>query len=191
MLLMIDNYDSFTFNVVRSFRELGAEMQVVTNDQCTLDQIEQLKPRAIVVSPGPGVPDQAGICIALIKKFADRLPILGVCLGHQCIVQAFGGKIVRAGKVMHGKTSSVYHAGEGILKGLPSPFRAARYHSLLAQDQTLPESLQVSAWVANEGEREIMAVKHRSLPVEGLQFHPEAILSEHGLKIFNNFLKQI
>lgn len=188
---MIDNYDSFTFNVVQYFQELGAHLQVLKNDQCSLAQIQQLRPQAIIISPGPGTPEQAGICLAAIRHFGAKLPILGVCLGHQCIVQAFGGKIGRAAKVMHGKTSGIVHTGTGVFRGIPSPFRAARYHSLVAHSAQLPEQLQVSAWTEHEGTTEIMAVKHAQYAVEGVQFHPEAILSQYGHQIFANFLSQI
>ncbi len=190
MLLMIDNYDSFTYNLVQYFGELGADVRVFRNDQITLEDIERLAPDHLVISPGPCTPDEAGISVAAIRRFAGRIPILGVCLGHQSIGQAFGGRITHAGAIMHGKTSQVHHRGEGVFRGLPSPFQATRYHSLVIERERLPECLEVTAWTETpEGEmEEIMGVRHRELPVEGVQFHPESILTEHGHRLLANFL---
>ncbi|MCU0767723.1 MAG: aminodeoxychorismate/anthranilate synthase component II [Gammaproteobacteria bacterium] len=192
MLLMIDNYDSFTFNLVQYFGELGADVRVVRNDELDLDDIERLRPDQIVVSPGPCTPLEAGISVPAIQRFAGRVPILGVCLGHQSIGQAFGGRIVHAGAVMHGKTSPIHHADTGVFSGLPSPFRATRYHSLVIEQDTLPDCLEVTAWTQNaDGSREeIMGVRHRTLAVQGVQFHPESILTEHGHQMLRNFLEQ-
>ncbi|MEZ5490517.1 MAG: aminodeoxychorismate/anthranilate synthase component II [Gammaproteobacteria bacterium] len=191
MLLMIDNYDSFTYNVVQYLGELGADVQVYRNDAISLEQIEELAPDHIVISPGPCTPNEAGISVDVIKKFAGVIPLLGICLGHQSIGQAFGGNIVRAGKVMHGKLSSIHHNGVGVFEGLENPFTATRYHSLVIDRQTLPDCLEITAWTEDEqGNRdEIMGVRHRELAVEGVQFHPESILSEHGHKLLGNFLK--
>ncbi len=186
MVLMIDNYDSFTFNLVQYFGELGAEVEVVRNDAITLDEIAARAPERIVVSPGPCTPNEAGISVPLIRRFAGRIPILGVCLGHQAIGAAFGGRVVRARRVMHGKLSPVEHRGEGVFGGLPSPFNATRYHSLAIERASLPDSLEVTA-TADDGE--IMGVRHRSYSVEGVQFHPEAILTEHGRQLLVNFLE--
>ena len=185
MLLMIDNYDSFTYNLVQYLGELGADVRVARNDAITLDEIETLAPAGIVISPGPCTPNEAGISVPLIRRFAGEIPILGVCLGHQAIGQAFGGRIVRSERVMHGKLSSIAHDGEGVFAGLPSPFRATRYHSLAIDRATLPPTLAVTA-SADDGE--IMGVRHRELAVEGVQFHPEAILTEHGHALLANFL---
>jgi len=192
MLLMIDNYDSFTFNLVQYFGELGAEVRVVRNDELSLDEVERLAPKYIVISPGPCTPTEAGISVPAIQRFAGRIPILGVCLGHQSIGQAFGGRIVHARAVMHGKTSPIYHADTGVFSGLPSPFLATRYHSLVIEQETLPECLEVTAWTRHpDGTRdEIMGVRHRSLAVQGVQFHPESILTEHGHRLLRNFLDQ-
>jgi anthranilate synthase component 2 len=192
MLLMIDNYDSFTFNLVQYFGELGADVHVYRNDEITTDQIDALKPEFLVISPGPCTPLEAGISVEAIKRFAGKIPILGVCLGHQSIGQAFGGKIVRAEAVMHGKTSPVYHANCGVFSGLPDPFEATRYHSLVIEKETIPDCLEITAWTRNEkGEmHEIMGVRHRELPVQGVQFHPESILTQHGHDLLENFLKQ-
>ena len=192
MLLMIDNYDSFTFNLVQYFGELGADVHVYRNDEITTDQIDALKPEFLVVSPGPCTPLEAGISVEAIKRFAGEIPILGVCLGHQSIGQAFGGRIVRAEAVMHGKTSPVYHANCGVFTGLPDPFEATRYHSLVIEKETLPDCLEITAWTRDEkGEmHEIMGVRHRELPVQGVQFHPESILTQHGHDLLENFLKQ-
>jgi anthranilate synthase component 2 len=192
MLLMIDNYDSFTFNLVQYFGELGADVHVYRNDEITTDQIDALKPEFLVISPGPCTPLEAGISVEAIERFAGKMPILGVCLGHQSIGQAFGGKIVRAEAVMHGKTSPVYHANCGVFSGLPDPFEATRYHSLVIEKETIPDCLEITAWTRNEkGEmHEIMGVRHRELPVQGVQFHPESILTQHGHDLLENFLKQ-
>jgi anthranilate synthase component 2 len=186
MLLMIDNYDSFTYNLVQYFGELGADVRVVRNDAIGVDEIEALAPSQIVVSPGPCTPAEAGVSVPAIARFAGRIPILGVCLGHQAIGQAFGGRVVRAGRVMHGKLSTVTHAGAGLFAGLPSPFRATRYHSLVIERDTLPVALEITA-EADDGE--IMGVRHREYAIEGVQFHPEAILTEHGKALLANFLR--
>lgn len=190
MLLMIDNYDSFTYNVVQYLAELGAEVKVVKNDELTLDQIRQLRPRHIVISPGPCTPNEAGVSMAVIDAFLGQVPILGICLGHQCIAQALGGRVGRAKTVMHGKTSKVYHSGSGVFQQLPSPFTATRYHSLAVHLNPLPEDLVVSAWTADAagGLDEIMGLRHKTLPVEGVQFHPESVLSEYGHQLLHNYL---
>jgi anthranilate synthase component II len=187
MLLMIDNYDSFTYNLVQYFGELGEDVAVYRNDEITLERIAELKPERIVVSPGPCTPNEAGVSVPLIKRFAGEIPILGVCLGHQSIGQAYGGHIVHAQQLMHGKTSQIHHRDDGVFKGLPEPFRATRYHSLVIDRATLPECLEVTAWT-DDGE--IMGVRHRTLPVEGVQFHPESILTEHGHELLKNFLEE-
>ncbi len=187
MLLMIDNYDSFTYNLVQYFGELGADVRVYRNDAITVDEIAALAPDHIVISPGPCTPNEAGVSVETIIRFAGRIPILGVCLGHQSIGQAFGGRIVHAKQLMHGKTSPIYHRGEGVFAGLPSPFEATRYHSLVVERETLPECLEVTAWTADE---EIMGLRHREYTVEGVQFHPESILTEHGHMLLRNFLAQ-
>lgn len=190
MLLMIDNYDSFTYNVVQYLGELGADVQVYRNDEIDLAQIEALAPSQIVISPGPCTPNEAGISTAVIKHFAGKIPLLGICLGHQSIGQVFGGEIIRAKKVMHGKLSAIHHNGEGVFKDLSNPFTATRYHSLVIDSKSLPDCLEVTAWTEDEaGNREeIMGVSHRELAVEGVQFHPESILSEHGHQLLQNFL---
>jgi anthranilate synthase component II len=185
MLLMIDNYDSFTYNLVQYFGELGEEVRVLRNDCTTIEEIERLAPARIVISPGPSAPDQAGISLAVLNRFAGRVPILGVCLGHQAIGQAFGGKVVRAKCVMHGKASTIGHDGSSVFSDLPKRFDVIRYHSLAIERETLPQCLHVSAWT-DDGE--IMGVVHRSLPVHGVQFHPESIESEHGHALLKNFL---
>lgn len=192
MLLMIDNYDSFTYNLVQYFLELGTEVKVVRNDEITLADIESLQPSHLVISPGPCTPNEAGVSVAAIKEFAGKLPILGVCLGHQSIGQAFGGKIVRAGKVMHGKVSKIHHKNAGVFAGLNNPYNATRYHSLVIEQASLPECLEVTAWTENpDGTlEEIMGVRHKTLAIEGVQFHPESILTEHGHDLLANFLKQ-
>ena len=192
MLLMIDNYDSFTFNLVQYFGELGAEVHVVRNDELTLDEVERLAPRHIVISPGPCTPTEAGISVPTIQRFAGRIPVLGVCLGHQSIGQAFGGKIVHARAVMHGKTSPIYHADTGVFSGLPNPFQATRYHSLVIEQDSLPDCLEVTAWTRlPDGSRdEIMGVRHRTMAVQGVQFHPESVLTDHGHRLLRNFLDQ-
>lgn len=185
MLLMIDNYDSFTWNLVQYFGELGEEVRTVRNDAITLDEVAALAPARIVISPGPCTPAEAGISLPLITRFAGRIPILGVCLGHQAIGAAFGGRVVRAKQVMHGKTSAIRHDGAGVFRGLPDPFTAIRYHSLAVERETLPGCLEVTAWT-DDGE--IMGLRHREWRVEGVQFHPESILSEHGHALLANFL---
>ena len=192
MLLMIDNYDSFTFNVVQYLGELGAEVKVVRNDELTLAEIEALNPERIVISPGPCTPTEAGVSLEVIRHFAGKLPILGVCLGHQGIGQAFGGDVVRARQVMHGKTSPVYHEHQGVFAGLNDPLTVTRYHSLVVKLETLPDCLEVTAWTRlDDGSvDEIMGLRHKTLNVEGVQFHPESILSEQGHELFANFLKQ-
>ena len=191
MILMIDNYDSFTYNVVQYLGELGAEVVVHRNDQIDLDGIKKLAPDRIVVSPGPCTPDQAGISMELIRHFGATIPILGVCLGHQSIGQALGGRVVRARQVMHGKTSPIYHCGEGVFRNLPSPFVATRYHSLIVAREDLPADLQITAWTQTPaGEKdEIMGFRHRHYPLEGVQFHPESILTEYGHDLLRNFLE--
>jgi anthranilate synthase component 2 len=186
MLLMIDNYDSFTYNLVQYLRELGEEVVVYRNDQITVAEIEKLKPERMVISPGPCTPNEAGISVSAIKHFAGRLPILGVCLGHQSIGQAYDGRIVRAKRLMHGKTSPVFHDGRELFAGLPDPFDATRYHSLLVERVSMPECLEVTAWTAEE---EIMGLRHRELPVWGVQFHPESILTVNGMAMLRNFLE--
>jgi len=189
MLLMIDNYDSFTFNIVQYLGELGADVRVYRNDEIDLQQIEALAPQYLVISPGPCTPKEAGISVDAIRHFAGRLPILGVCLGHQSIGQAFGGRIVHAREVMHGKTSPVYHTDSGVFSGLDNPFRATRYHSLVIERTTLPDCLEVTAWTERAGEMdEIMGVRHREYAIQGVQFHPESILTEHGHRLLKNFL---
>ena len=190
MLLMIDNYDSFTYNVVQYLGELGADVQVYRNDAITIEEITALNPAQIVISPGPCTPNEAGISTAVIAHFAGKIPLLGICLGHQSIGQVFGGNIVRAGKVMHGKLSAIHHGGQGVFSGLANPFTATRYHSLVIDAATLPDCLEVTAWTEDDaGEREeIMGVRHREFAVEGVQFHPESILSEHGHQLLQNFL---
>ncbi|KRJ12953.1 anthranilate synthase subunit II, partial [Acinetobacter baumannii] len=185
MLLMIDNYDSFTYNIVQYFGELNQEVKVVRNDQVTLEDIERWQPKYLVIGPGPCSPSEAGISIPAINHFAGKIPLLGVCLGHQSIGQAFGGKIVRAKTVMHGRLSDMYHSNKGIFSNLPSPFSATRYHSLVIDQETLPDCLEVTCWTneADGSMEEIMGVKHKTLPVEGVQFHPESILSQHGHQI--------
>ncbi len=187
MLLMIDNYDSFTYNLVQYLGELGADVRVYRNDQITVAEIEKLKPDHIVISPGPCTPNEAGVSVETIRKFAGKVPILGVCLGHQSIGQAFGGKIVRARQLMHGKTSMIQHKGQGVFAGLPIPFEATRYHSLVIESESLPDCLEITAWTEDG---EIMGVRHKTLPVEGVQFHPESILTQHGHALLANFLKQ-
>jgi len=185
-LLMIDNYDSFTYNLVQYFGELGEDVQTVRNDAIDLEGIERLAPARIVISPGPCTPNEAGISVPLIERFAGKIPILGVCLGHQSIGAAFGGRVVRAKQVMHGKVSPVEHTGAGVFRDLPSPFTVTRYHSLAVDRETLPDCLEVTAWTADG---EIMGLRHRDLPVEGVQFHPESILTEHGHALLKNFLE--
>ena len=190
MVLMLDNYDSFTYNLVQYLGELGVEVVTHRNDCISVDDIERLAPERIVISPGPCTPDEAGISLDLIRRFAGRVPILGVCLGHQAIGQAFGGHVIRADDVMHGKTSLVHHTGEGLFAGLPNPCTATRYHSLVVEWATLPESLEATAWTCHADGRphEIMGLRHRELPVAGVQFHPESILTQHGHALLKNFL---
>lgn len=191
MILMIDNYDSFTYNVVQYLGELGADVKVVRNDEITVAQVAELAPEKIVVSPGPCTPNEAGISVATIEQFAGKIPLLGICLGHQSIGQAFGGKIVRARQVMHGKTSPIYHADKGVFRGLTNPYQATRYHSLVIDKDTLPDCLEVTAWTQTEAGEvdEIMGVRHKTLDIEGVQFHPESILTEHGHDLLRNFLQ--
>lgn len=190
MLLLIDNYDSFTYNLYQYFCELGAEVKVLRNDQLTLTDIEQLAPSHLVISPGPCTPDQAGISLRAITHFSTRLPILGVCLGHQAMAQAFGAKIVRARQAIHGKTSPVRHTGQSVFTGLNNPLTVTRYHSLVVAPETLPDCFDVTAWTERDGERdEIMGIMHKTLPLHGVQFHPESILSEQGHQLLDNFLK--
>ena len=185
MLLMIDNYDSFTYNIVQYFGQLGEEVQVFRNDRITLDEIERLHPARLVISPGPCSPEEAGLSVAAIRRFAGEIPLLGVCLGHQSIGAAFGGRVVRSVTLMHGKTSPIHHDSQGLFAGLPNPFNATRYHSLVVERESLPDCLEITAWVENG---EIMGLRHRSLPVWGVQFHPESILTEGGMDILRNFL---
>ena len=185
-LLLIDNYDSFTYNLVQAFLVLGADVRVVRNDQITTDEALRLEPTHLCISPGPGTPHDAGVSMKMIETFAERIPVLGVCLGHQSLVEVFGGKVVRAGRLMHGKTSLVHHDGRGVFAGLENPFQAGRYHSLIAEPESLPGVLEVSA---KTPEGEIMGVRHRAWPIEGVQFHPESILTPEGPKLMRNFLE--
>lgn len=187
MLLMIDNYDSFTYNIVQYFGELGQEVQVSRNDAISLEEIARLNPDYLVISPGPCAPAQAGISLAAIREFSGKIPLLGVCLGHQAIGEAFGGKIVHAQQLMHGKVSPVYHKDAGVFHGVPNPVTCTRYHSLAIERASLPDCLEITAWT-DDGE--IMGVRHKTLAVEGVQFHPESILTEHGYDMLNNFLKE-
>jgi anthranilate synthase/aminodeoxychorismate synthase-like glutamine amidotransferase len=187
MILMIDNYDSFVFNLVQYLGELGHELVVRRNDAVTVEEIEAMNPRVIVISPGPCTPNEAGVSLDAIRHFAGKIPLFGVCLGHQSIAQAFGGRVVRAKRLMHGKTSKVFHDGKTIFHGIPSPFTACRYHSLMVERESLPDCLEISAWTE---EGEIMALRHREYAVEGVQFHPEAILTEHGKRLLQNFLER-
>lgn len=191
MLLMIDNYDSFTYNIVQYFGELGVEVEVHRNDCITVDEVAAKNPRHIVLSPGPCTPNEAGICLDLIERLQGRFPILGVCLGHQAIGQAFGGAVVRARAVMHGKTSAIHHADAGVFKGLPTPYQATRYHSLVVDKAGLPDCFDVTAWTqhADGGVDEIMGLRHKTLAIEGVQFHPESILTEHGHQLLKNFVE--
>lgn len=191
MLLMIDNYDSFTYNVVQYLAELGADVKVVRNDEITVDAIVGLNPERIVISPGPCTPDEAGVSMDVIREYAGKLPILGICLGHQSIGQVFGGEVVRARRVMHGKISPIHHRGDGVFRGLSEPFQATRYHSLVVDADSLPDCLEVTAWTQTEdGEfDEIMGLRHKTLPIEGVQFHPESILTAHGHDLLRNFLE--
>ena len=191
MILMIDNYDSFTYNIVQYLAELGADVRVIRNDELSLEQIEQLNPEKIVISPGPCTPNEAGVSVDVVKRYAGVRPLLGICLGHQSIGQAFGGRIIRAREVMHGKLSEIHHKGQGLFRDLSEPFDATRYHSLVIDKQSLPDCLEVTAWTQTEdGELdEIMGVRHRELAIEGVQFHPESILSQHGHDLLRNFLE--
>lgn len=200
MLLMIDNYDSFTFNLVQYLQVLGAEVEVVRNDALSVDEIARLGPERIVISPGPCTPNEAGVCVELVRELGPRIPILGVCLGHQAIGQAYGGEVVRARRIMHGKTSRIRHRGQGVFAGLPDHYEATRYHSLVVARETLPDCLEVTAWTERSDDGasvpgaaefdEIMGLRHREHPVEGVQFHPESILSEHGHALLKNFLER-
>ena len=189
-MLMIDNYDSFTYNIVQYLSELGADVSVVRNDAVSVSEIIDMNPHAIVISPGPCTPNEAGISLEVVRAFAGKIPMLGICLGHQSIGQAFGGNIVRANKVMHGKLSQIYHNGEGVFAGLANPFTATRYHSLVIDKESCPDRLEISAWTENENKQidEIMGVRHKENIVEGVQFHPESILSEYGYDLLKNFL---
>ena len=190
MLLMIDNYDSFTYNLVQYLGELGQDVKVVRNDALSVAEIEALAPERIVISPGPCTPNEAGVSLEVLEKLAGKVPILGVCLGHQSLGQAFGGKVVRARTIMHGKTSPIRHRGQGVFAGLPDPFEATRYHSLVVEKDSLPDCLEITAWTENEDGSmdEIMGLRHKTLPVEGVQFHPESILTQHGHDMLRNFL---
>jgi len=201
MILLLDNYDSFTYNIVQYLQQLGAEVVVVENDAVSVTDITALNPKAIVLGPGPGTPDEAGITLQCIKHFADKLPLLGVCLGHQAIAQSFGATIVRASQIMHGRTSQVLHDQQGVFSGLDNPTEFTRYHSLIIDKSSLPDTLKISAWTSNNSRNsqefnsqdnlnEIMGIRHKHLPIEGVQFHPESILSQAGLKLFENFLVQ-
>jgi len=191
MLLMVDNYDSFTYNVVQYLGELGADVKVVRNDEISCDEIEALSPEKIVISPGPCTPNEAGISLELVERFAGKIPLLGICLGHQSIGQSFGGKVVRAREVMHGKTSPIYHNGTGVFAGLNNPYQATRYHSLVVERETLPDCFEITAWTQHKDGSmdEIMGLRHKTLAVEGVQFHPESILTEFGYELLDNFLK--
>ena len=190
MILMIDNYDSFTYNIVQYLCELGAEVEVFRNDEITIAEIRKRNPKKIVISPGPCTPNEAGISLSVVSEFAGSIPILGICLGHQSIGQAFGGDVVRAEEVMHGKTSPIYHSNKGVFTGLPNPFEATRYHSLVVAAETLPDCLEVTAWTEKDGQRhEIMGLRHKELSVEGVQFHPESIMTRTGHDLLNNFLQ--
>jgi para-aminobenzoate synthetase component II len=186
MILMIDNYDSFTYNIVQYMGELGADMKVERNDQISIDEIEALNPKKIVISPGPCTPDKAGVSVAVIQHFAGKVPLLGVCLGHQSVGAAFGGEIIKAGKLMHGKTSEVRHDGKTLFKNLPNPFTATRYHSLVLNRKTLPDCFEISA---ESDDNEIMGIRHKDLPIEGVQFHPESILTPNGKDLLKNFIE--
>ena len=192
MLLMLDNYDSFTFNLVQYLQELGAEVRVERNDALTVDQIEKLAPQRIVISPGPCTPNEAGVSLELIERLGPPTPILGVCLGHQSIGQVYGGDVIRAGRIMHGKTSLIRHEGKGVFAGLPDSYDATRYHSLVVDKNTLPDVLEITAWTehADGSMEEIMGLRHREFPVEGVQFHPESILTRHGHALLKNFLQR-
>ena len=192
MLLMIDNYDSFTYNLVQYLQSLGAEVKVVRNDAMTVDEIAKLSPERIVISPGPCTPNEAGVSLEIIERLGASTPILGVCLGHQSLGQAYGGNVIRAGRIMHGKTSRIRHEGKGVFAGLPDAYEATRYHSLVVERSSLPAALEVTAWTENDDGsfEEIMGLRHREYPVEGVQFHPESILTEHGHALLKNFLER-
>ena len=187
MILMVDNYDSFTYNLVQYLGQLGEELIVKRNDEITIKEIEELNPDFLMISPGPCSPNEAGISMEAIEYFAGKIPIFGVCLGHQSIAQVFGGNVVRAERLMHGKTSEIFHDGKTIFANLPNPFTATRYHSLIVKKETLPDCFEISAWTAAE---EIMAIRHKMLPIEGVQFHPESIMTKHGLDLLQNFINQ-
>ena len=191
MILMIDNYDSFTYNLVQYLGELGAEVETVRNDAVSVEEIRAMKPEGIVISPGPCTPNEAGICVELVRTLGQSIPMLGVCLGHQCIGQAFGAKVVRAERIMHGKTSMIYHRSQGVFAGLPQPFEATRYHSLVLEPESMPECLSVMAWTEYEGGHEIMGVRHFKYNIQGVQFHPESILTTSGHQLLRNFLQSI
>jgi anthranilate synthase component II len=192
MLLMIDNYDSFTYNLVQYFGELGQDVTVIRNDAKSVDEIAAMRPERIVISPGPCTPNEAGVSLEVLRRLSGSIPILGVCLGHQSIGQAFGGEVVRAGTIMHGKTSPIRHRGQGVFAGVPDPFEATRYHSLVVRRESLPDCLEITAWTERDDGSvdEIMGLRHRSLPVEGVQFHPESILTQHGHDLLRNFLQR-
>jgi len=192
MLLMIDNYDSFTYNLVQYLGELGQEVRVVRNDALDLAQIAALAPERIMISPGPGTPDDAGVSLQVLRTLGQRIPVFGVCLGHQALGQAYGGRVVRAREIMHGKTSPIFHTGVGVFAGLPNPFEATRYHSLVVERASLPDCLEITAWTQHPDGSvdEIMGLRHRSLPLQGVQFHPESILTQHGHDLLRNFLEQ-
>lgn len=190
-ILMIDNYDSFTYNLVQYLGELGAEVETVRNDALGIAEIRAMAPDGVVISPGPGTPNDAGICLELVAELGAELPMLGVCLGHQCIGQVYGGKVIRADRIMHGKTSMIDHADTGVFAGLPQPLEATRYHSLILENESLPDCLEVNAWTEFEGKREIMGVRHLQHAVEGVQFHPESILTRCGHDLLRNFLKRV
>lgn len=191
MILMIDNYDSFTYNLVQYLGELGADVVTVRNDAVTVNQVREMKPEGIVISPGPCTPNEAGISLDVVSELGRVTPILGVCLGHQCIGQAFGGKVVRAERIMHGKTSMIYHRSQGVFMGLPQPFEATRYHSLVVENASMPDVLSVMAWTDFQGGHEIMGLKHKTYPIQGVQFHPESILTRCGHDLLRNFLQSI
>ena len=191
-LLMVDNYDSFTFNLVQYFQQLGADVRVVRNDALSVAQIAALKPDHIVISPGPGNPDQAGVSLDVLRELGPRIPVFGVCLGYQALGQVYGGKVVRAGRIMHGKTSPIHHEGKGAFAGLPTPFEGTRYHSLVVEKTCVPDCLEATAWTENDdgSVEELMGLRHREYPVEGVQFHPESILTQHGHALLKNFLER-
>lgn len=191
MILMIDNYDSFTYNLVQYLGELGAKVRIARNDAVTIDDIVAMKPEGIVISPGPCTPNEAGISVPVVQALGSTIPILGVCLGHQSIGQAYGARVVRAKRIMHGKTSMIYHRSQGVFAGLPQPFEATRYHSLVVENNDIPEALSVMAWTDYEGDHEIMGIRHRQYPVQGVQFHPESILTRCGHDLLRNFLQSI